>query len=185
MNGHENKSVLDEEAAFVCWYNNGRRRSYRQVATIFDVSGKTVGRAAWDHDWEGRAERLDRDAQAIVDAKLVALRARSMTQLAELATAELAKFARRQPQAVRDESGALLDNPYLSKKREQSIADLLPTLKLFDAAGLISARSDQDGDEDLRLGLQEMRESVAEMYLRDEEERVAAEGRTEPAKAHD
>lgn len=178
MAGQETKSGLDVEAAFVCWYNNGQRRSYRQVADLFAVSGKTVGRVAWDHDWEHRAEQLDREAQALVDEQLIALRARSMRRLAEVATAELARFAHRPPSVMRDESGTLVGNPYLSKNREFSVADLLRTVKLLEATGLMNAGPDQDGDEDLRPGLQEMREMVVGLYVREEEETEAAPAMT-------
>jgi hypothetical protein len=59
------------EAAFVCWYNNGQRRTLGQLAQRLEVSLSTVQRTAHDYDWVGRADHLDREARAIVDEQLI------------------------------------------------------------------------------------------------------------------
>jgi hypothetical protein len=175
-------SVLDVEAAFVRWYNHGARRSFRQVAHIFEVSDRTVRRAAWEHDWEGRADRLDRDARAMVDKQLSAFRSRAMSQLAEITTAELTRFARRPPNAVTDESGAVIRNPYILKPEEPSPADFLRTVKLLEAAGVIGAGVDRDDAAEMEEGLEEIRQQIAEMYAREEElRRMEAEEAMPPA----
>jgi hypothetical protein len=172
---------VDVEAAFVYWYNNGERRTYGQVAQLLEVSDSTVRRTAHEQDWVGRADHLDRDARAMVNQQLVALRAHTMTQLVETGTAVLALFEQRQMDTLKDDSGAVIPNPYLAVAGSPSVADFVQTVKLLQSVGMVGAPDDNPADEP-RQSLEELRRQVAEMNMREAELRMEeAELRAEEA----
>lgn len=168
------KTVLDVEDAFAFWYDAGgdRRRTYGEVAQSFGVSYRTVQRAAFNNDWLGRAEHLDREAHAVADTKLAARRAEVMIRAGESALAELERFARRLPDALKDGSGALIANPYRLSPGELSMTDVLRAAQLLEAAGVIGIDSDQKAADEQHEQLEELRREVAEMY---EHEDLSAE----------
>lgn len=171
-------SVLDAEAAFVSWYHDGRRRSYREVAQLFGVSYERVRRAAFDHDWGGRASKLDRDARAIVDRQLAAFRAQAITRLAELPMAQLARFAQRLPDTVKDESGTLIRNPYLAEPGELTVADVARATKMLVDIGVLQPTLESPFDEQ-REAWDEMESQIRAMDELEAQEKRDAEQEAE------
>lgn len=165
-------SGFDVEKAFVCWYDHGRRRSYREVAQLLEVSYEKVRRTACDHDWLGRAEQLDRETREIVNTRLLSPSAQAKIQVAEVAIADIVKFSWRLADSVRDQSGTVIPNPYRLEPGELSVADMLRAVKMLQAADLIGHGSTVSEAQEPLASLQELRDELAEMYLREEKELI-------------
>lgn len=96
-----------------------------------------------------------------------ALSASAADRLAAVGLNLLMKFDQRLPDNVRDESGALIRSPHQTDAGEPTVMDLVRMVRALRDMGWIGNPHESEADEQ-RVGLEVLRQQVAEMYARED-----------------
>jgi hypothetical protein len=156
--------VADPEAAFRYWYNDGRRRTFQQVADHTGAGYSTIRRYADDNDWDRRADKLDADVREATDKAVAADVAKQRAANVQMARAVLARFAQRLPERVRDRDGREVENPHYLAPGDIGVREAELLFRYVELMGGHATHRFGVETEDERIrSLAELEQEIAEL----------------------
>jgi hypothetical protein len=151
------------EEAFYWWYNEGRRRTFSEVARLYEVDPDTVSKRADRDDWRRRADTLDQQLRDETERKIAVTAAKARQAAVEGSAALLQRFIQRLPEKL--PSGN--PNPHYLQPAEMTVRDWEVVVKLME---LLSGRAtDRVLADESPVSIEEIEEQVRELERREME----------------